>query len=79
MTFPKISANIKLQNKEYPMNKFEYVDISLIKASDLIEHDNDIRTVTKTNIKGMGKTLFGDSYRLGYKKVKRVILPYITY
>ena len=60
------------------MNKFEHVDISFIGAGDTIEHNNEMKTITKTNInyiQGLGKTLFGDSYRLGYKKVKRFILP----
>ena len=65
-------------NKFESMNKFEYVDISFISAKDIIEHNNEMKTVTKTNIgyiQGLGKTLFGDCYRLGYKKVKRFILP----
>ena len=54
---------------------FENVDISLIAVGDLIEHDNKIQTVCKKHIGGdrfIGRTLFGDSYNLGYKKVKRV-------
>ena len=47
-----------------------------IKAGDTILHDNVIKTITSTNIKYsefMGASLFGDSYNLGYKLVKKVI------
>ncbi len=51
--------------------------ISLIKAGDTVEHEGLIKTVSGVNIKksqGVGITLFGDSYLLGYKPVKRVII-----
>ena len=47
-----------------------------IKAGDTILHDDNIKTVTSTNIKYsefMGTSIFGDSYNLGYKLVKKVI------
>jgi hypothetical protein len=69
-----------LKNKPSGKNKFEFVDISMIMVGDLVEHDNTIRTVGKKDMHRLPdgeKTLFGDSYNLGYKKVKRVLLPYI--
>lgn len=53
----------------------ENVHISQILAGDTIEHEGVISTVSNSNIKHsefMGKTLFGDNYKLGYKLVKRV-------
>lgn len=53
------------------------VHISTIKQGDTIEHNNEIVTVGKSNIKNsefMGITIFGDSYKLGYQKVKKVII-----
>lgn len=50
--------------------------ISTIVAGDTIIHNGEMKTVTSTNIKFdsfMGKTLFGDSYNLGYKKVIKVL------
>lgn len=47
--------------------------ISDIKAGDTILHNGEVKTVSGNNIKGnpfIGKTLFGDSYNLGYKKVE---------
>ena len=52
------------------------VHISRIRVGDTILHtDGKIRTVSSTNIKSNpfhGITLFGDSYKLGYQKVKRI-------
>lgn len=53
----------------------EEVDKSIIRAGDLIRHDGKVMTVSKNNIRTdpcMGKTLFGDSYRLGYRRVIKV-------
>jgi len=52
------------------------VHISTIVAGDTILHtDGKLTTVTKTNIKtgSNGTTLFGESYKLGYMPVKKVI------
>lgn len=49
--------------------------ISEVKAGDTILHNGEIKTVSGNNIKGnpfIGKTLFGDSYNLGYKQVQMV-------
>ena len=51
------------------------VHISQIQIGDTIIHNNDMRTVCKRVLKNsefMDKTLFGDSYNLGYKKVTKV-------
>jgi hypothetical protein len=56
--------------------KIENVHISRIKCGDTILHvDGCIRTVCKRNIRKntfMGISLFGDSYKLGTQKVKRI-------
>lgn len=46
-----------------------------VKAGDTILHNGEVKTVSGNNIKGnsfIGKTLFGDSYNLGYKQVQMV-------
>lgn len=50
--------------------------INLIRPGDTIEVDGHLKTVSPGAIrKGfMGKTLWGDSYRLGTLLVRRVIL-----
>lgn len=51
------------------------VHISEVKAGDTILHNGEIRTVSGTDIGGnrfIGKTLFGDSYNLGYAQVQMV-------
>lgn len=56
----------------------ELVDKEEIKIGDAILcEDGKIRTVCKnsiTNDSFMGKSIFGDCYNLGYKKVKKVII-----
>ncbi len=56
--------------------EIESVHINRINVGDTIVcNDGRIRTVAPTNIKSdpfMGRRLFGDSYRLGTIKVKRV-------
>ena len=52
------------------------VDISSVKVGDLVVHNEEIKTVCRTDFgysEFMGITLFGDSYRLGTKKIKLVI------
>jgi hypothetical protein len=51
------------------------VHISSIQPGDVIFHDGSDRTVCPKDIKQcyfMGTTVFGDSYHLGYRKVKKV-------
>lgn len=46
------------------------VHIKDVKVGDIIFHDGKWRTVGKKDIKEdpfMGRTIFGDSYQLGYK------------
>jgi hypothetical protein len=54
-----------------PQWKKETRHISEIKAGDTIEHAGQLRTVTAQDIKAgfMGRTIFGDSYRLGQQPV----------
>jgi len=53
-----------------------YVHKDMISVGDTILcKDNKIRTIGNSNIKYsefMGRTLWGDSYKLGYDLVKRV-------
>lgn len=56
----------------------EEIHISEIKAGDAIIHNGKIVSVSASNIKNdsfMGRSVFGDSYRLGHKLVTRVIIP----
>jgi len=49
--------------------------ISEIRPGDAILHKGAVRTVSNNDLRRsefMGITIFGDSYRLGYKKVIRV-------
>lgn len=51
------------------------VHISTIKAGDTVEHNGEMMTVCNSNIKRsdlFGATLFGDSYSMGYKLVKKI-------
>ncbi len=53
----------------------EEVHISTIQPGDTIIHDGEMKTVSGTFIKKdgfMGTTIYGDSYRLGHKKVTKV-------
>lgn len=56
--------------------KIVEVHISTIKSGDTILHtDGKISTVCKNNIKKggfMGTSIFGDSYKSGYEKVKKI-------
>lgn len=52
------------------------VNINTIVCGDTIIHEGKMRTVGKSNITNstfMGKAIFGDSYKLGYKPVEKVI------
>lgn len=58
------------------MKKIE-VHIDNIKSGDTIEHNGQIKTVSKKDIKiggFMGTTIFGDSYSIGHKKVTLIKL-----
>ena len=54
----------------------ELVHISQINVGDVIEHNGVAKTVSGNNLKRsefMGITIFGDSYKLGSQKVKRLM------
>ena len=56
--------------------KLENVHISQISSGDTIEFGGKLTTVSANNIKRdsfIGITLFGDSYHLGHKPVKKVV------
>ncbi len=59
--------------------KMENVHISRIRMDDAVFHDGKVYTVGRKDIHeakdGAPRTLFGDSYDLGYKKVKRLLPP----
>lgn len=53
----------------------EDVHISQITHGDTIEHNGKVTTISRNNIKRggfCGTTIFGDSYNMGTKLVKRV-------
>jgi len=53
------------------------VHISTIRGGDTVNHNGDIKTVGKNDVKYssfMGHTLFGDSYRMGTVPVKKIII-----
>jgi hypothetical protein len=53
----------------------EEVHKHLIRKSDTIIHDGKVKTVCVSDITScefFGLKLFGDSYRLGHQKVKRI-------
>jgi hypothetical protein len=57
--------------------KVESVHISQITVGDTIIHDGEMRTVNANNIKNdsfLGRSIFGDSYNLGTKKVIKVMI-----
>ena len=56
--------------------KIVEVDKENIRHGDAIEHNGVIQTVSRSDIRRnnfTGLTIFGDSYRLGRQKVKKVI------
>lgn len=56
--------------------KIEETHINNIQGGDTILLNDVITTVCNNNIKEckfMGKSIFGDTFKLGYKKVQRVI------
>lgn len=57
------------------MKTIELVHINSIVAGDMIVHDGEMMTVCPNNIKHggfLGKTIFGDSYKFGYKLIQKV-------
>ena len=60
------------------------VHISTIKVGDTVEHNGELKTVDRESMGReplMGPTLWGDSYMMGHKPVKKAIIhramPYI--
>lgn len=56
--------------------KTKLVHISEISAGDTIIHEGKLTTVSYNDIRVdsfIGRTLFGDSYRLGFKSVQKVV------
>lgn len=54
----------------------EEVHISTIQGGDTVEHNGEMKTVSFNNIKRdsfMGTSIFGDSYMIGRKLVKKII------
>jgi hypothetical protein len=53
------------------------VHIALIQQGDMVVHEGVVRTVSGTDIHKddgfMGKSIFGDCYRSGYKLVEKVM------
>ncbi len=59
-------------NEESSHMRLEEVHKSSIKAGDMIIHNGRLVTVCRCDIRLnalMGRTIFGDSYHLGYKPV----------
>lgn len=53
------------------------VHISTIKHGDTVLHNEKLMTVSRNDLSRvelLGVTLFGDSYYLGYKSVKKAII-----
>lgn len=73
-----ITAFFVYYNMELNQFPTKEVHISTIKSGDTIIHvDGHVRTVCKNNIKNdsfMGKSLFGDSYKLGHTLVKKILI-----
>ena len=62
-------------NEDLSLNETEDVHISQIKSGDTVIHNGEIKTVSGTDLKSdkfMGTSLFGDTYNIGNKLVKRV-------
>jgi len=60
------------------MQYIESVHIDNIEAGDTIIHNGIIKTICQNDISEnsfTGKTIFGDSYNIGNKKVSRVKFP----
>lgn len=59
------------------MNNYILTHTQNIRAGDIVIHNDKEQTVCGKDIKHdsfMGTTLFGDSYHLGYKPVKKKII-----
>jgi hypothetical protein len=64
-----MKMNAAIENKEA---KFKLVHIEDITAGDIVFHEEKMRTVCRSDLRRHPDgelTLFGDSYRLGYKSV----------
>lgn len=57
----------------------QLVHISEVRPGDTIEHLGLVHTVGRRNIKSgfMGRTLYGDSYRLGQQPVRKLLLQHL--
>lgn len=70
------SYNHPVADPEFAHYDIKKVHISELRPCDTVWHNGNVRTVGG-NIKRsefMGLTLFGDSYRLGYMPVIRIII-----
>lgn len=59
----------------------EQVHISEIKIGDVVVVGGEAKTVGKLDIKEdafMGRTLYGDSYKLGTQTIARAIIPKLS-
>lgn len=53
-----------------------FVHIEQISVGDTIKHNGQLLTISGRNLKwsdGIGRTIFGDSYELGTKKVCKIV------
>lgn len=60
--------------------KIQHVHISQIRVGDVVEHHGKHHTVCPRDLKRdpfMGRTLFGDTYHAGHKKVARVEITHV--
>ena len=58
------------------MNNLERVHINQIRVGDTVEHNGTLSTVCSHDLKHdrfIGVTLYGDSYQLGAKAVRRAV------
>jgi hypothetical protein len=70
----QVSESVEDADVKHSTTKDTHIDH--IKVGDLVVHDGKVRTVGKDHIKHdsfMGKTLWGDSYKLGKTPVKKVV------
>lgn len=78
LTTSRMATTKIVHSKLKSMNNYSIseVHISTIRVGDTILHtDGKIRTISRNNIKHdpfYGTTLFGDCYKLGYQKVKKI-------
>ncbi|WLY87218.1 hypothetical protein [Vibrio phage vB_VibM_83AMN] len=72
----KLKDALEAFNSYAPEKTYKAVNIESIKAGDTIQHNGELRTVCSSDIKYnafTGTTIFGDSYKLGYLEVIKVI------